>query len=322
MKNNKNNKVIPIRNTTKSKNIEMIDKDDLAGSSLEMTTIANIEPDFFCPDSDVVIYDIEILKSDIDDTYMSLRLANLGDKDILGLYFKVTGYDIAGKKLGEQEYSLIDLKFKPGAVYETGGIKLFHEEIMKARIDITKIVDSEYSSREVKVGRLVPMPKLVKISDKLDNITIEILGLADDEKYFVDPITDGFIMCTCGHLRKKKCPLCGREDGLDNDMNEVYERIEGTITQIVGDVKEIKSLAVAYDTRNRLDRHLMTIATISGMDKVKEFGKKGLAKLDKRIKKLERREKIKQAMPKVLIIAAIIAILAVAGYFGYQHFMG
>ena len=305
-----------IRMQRNPKEVIMIDKDEL-DTTTEIMHVSNVKPDYYCPDSDVVIYDIDIFKDYNNSAFMKIRMANLGDKDILGVYFRVIGYSKSGEKQGENEYSLIDLTFKPCEVMTTGYIKLFDDDIEKLRVDVTKIVDKEYNAREVKIGRLVPIPKLVRVEDKLDNIVVEILGLKEDELYFVDPLTDGFAICTCGHLRKAKCPVCGRTDGLDNDMNEVNARIKETISSIVGDVEKIDSLDIAIDTRNRLDRHLMTIATLTGFDEVKKYGREGLAKLDKRIKKLER--KARRGKKPLIIILLLIAVLIVTGYFVYQN---
>ena len=307
--------VEPIRMTDNPKNIVMIDKDDIS-SSYELDNIAVIRPDYMCPDSDIAVYDAAIYRDYDGNAYIDLRLANIGDYDVLGIYFRVVGYSESGEKLGTQEYSLIDLEFKPCTVFNTGAIRLFNSSVTRVKVDITRIINKDYQSKDVKLGRLVPMPKLVMIGDKLDNIVVEILGLKEDEIYFVDHLGDNFHICTCGHLRKDKCPVCGRTDGLDNDMNEVSARIKETINNIVGNLDDIDSLDSAINTRTRLDRHLMTIATLRGFDDVKQYGKEGIQKLDKKIKKLEK--KARRGKKPLIIALVVIALIIIAGVLVYQ----
>ena len=317
MKNNKNTKVIPIRNTTTSKDIEMIDKDDI-DKTLELEEISEYTPDYICPDCDIIISKISILRDSNNNTYMNLVLSNLGNLNIKGVYFRVTGSDSLGGKLGEHEYSLIDLDIPTCTTFETGGIKLFDNEIHKINITITKIIDNNYNAKIVETKRLVPIPKLSKITDKLESTVIEILNLQPDEVYFQRPIVDDLWVCTCGSIRKDKCPICGRTDGLDSDMNEVSQRIKETINNILGDIKDIKTLEVAVDTRNRLDRHMMTIAPLTGYEDVKAYGIEGLKKLDKLIKKLERKAR-RGKKPLIIAIIIILILLAVLGVIVYQN---
>lgn len=272
------------------------------------TEISKINPDYYCPKSKVLIDSIVLSKDNMKSVYAYIDFNNIGTDNLIAVYFQVIGYDIAGDKLGEQNYSVIDINVKPATRFNSGSIELFDKAIRKVDVVITKIVKDNYEVEKFEDSDTIKLPELVAIADTINSDIAEIIDIKSDEKYLYTPLEDGLWVCTCGHIGYEYCSYCRRtsDQMLKNTDEDVIRRIHDNISEI--DTKIDKCNLIS-----ELNVHKKKLERISAILARNEFNDDLLASCESVVNNIqEKNSKLKMRDSAVLDKSKKVALFAVA----------
>ena len=267
-------------------------------------------PDSYCPKSKLLIDTVRLSRDDRNNTYISLALQNIGDETIIGIFYKVIGYNIAGEYLGEQGYSIIDLSIVPGGKFESAKTQLFDNSIRKADIVLTKLVDSHQKVIQLDAGDTVALPKAGRIKDAIGEDIEELMGLKPDEEYFYTDLDEGLWICTCGHIGYHKCSYCGREiyQSLRNTDADVAKRVTDHIDALLQAADRGKTLNELAGCATELEQAVKCLEKTGFHRELLDRCKSALERLETRREEIRLdQEKKKTVAKKGLRLAVICA---------------
>ncbi len=276
-------------------------------------------PNYYCSKSKVLMDSVRLLKDNDNQSYIYIDFHNIGSDTLIAVYFCIIGYDIAGEQLGEETYSVIDIRVEPDSYFHSGKIKLFDSSIRRAEVIITQIVKSDYEVVKFQREDTLILPERQMIRDSIHADILELLDLKKDEKYIYVPLEDGLWFCTCGTIGYKNCPSCGRtsEQSLKDLDSAVIDRIASNIHQLTSDIETAKTTQELKKCKDKTDGIMALLVKHEFDEKLLEACRAALPKIQLREKELQiKNEQMKNRAKKIALVAAgIMAVIAVINFF-------
>lgn len=276
------------------------------------TILYTATPDVFCPKAKVLIDLITLSKDANGNMSIKIDFNNIGDRNILAVYFKVIGFDIAGEILGEQVYSVIDINVAPNTKFNTDEIELFDKQVRRINVIITQIVSDNFEVTKIENNDIIKIPESTPIMSVVNEDTSELLNLLPDEKYLFKPLDEDMWLCTCGHIGYHKCSYCGRTAEESLKETDVLKRISENVYRLISDIDKCNSIKELDVCKEKVER----IATIlSGNELSQDLLNECRSALEKiNLKKYEINQKntiVKAKRRKIACIAGscLVAIM-------------
>ncbi len=290
-----------------------------AGTNPSYTELSRVIPEYYCPKSKILIDTIILSKDNANVTYLNLDFSNIGNDNIIAIYFKVKGYGIAGESLGEQEYNLIDLNIAPNTKFHSAELALFNNSIRKVEIVLTQTVNSSYSVARFEEGDTLVIPQSVSIYDSLNNDIVELMGLTSDERYLFMPLEENLWVCTCGHIGYNNCSYCGRDasQSLKNTDSDVLGRITNTIECLLGDIDYCNSIDQLNIRKNKIGRAVELLNANNVSEELLNRCNEALDRIEIKKGEIEQKTRATKAkMKKGLILTFVCVGIIAATAFG------
>lgn len=232
-----------------------VQKNNFGENRLPYKQLRSIRPNTYCINSRILIDFISLFKDDEGRVYIKLRFHNLGDNELIALYFHVVGYDIAGEYLGEQTYNMIDLNFKPNTKLDSNFIQVFNDSIRKVEVYIEKVVNIDYDIAKYEYKDTIEIPNQIPIRESINEDIVKLADIKDDELYLYKELEDGLWLCTCGHIGYHTCSYCGRLDSnsMRNTNLDIFNRIAYRVNQLIYDIDECHTIKELDNQRDKLE---------------------------------------------------------------------
>ncbi len=170
--------------------------------------------------------------------FAQIKMKNVLAKTLIAVKAVLTGYDISGEKIEEEEFTYLDLAVNQGCEFgQKTPVEFQNNTVRSFNVKITETVYSDGSKLTGTESEYYPVPEPELLSSKLSKAEIEQYEKSNEissADYIVTEFSDLWI-CTCGKMNtidSNSCYSCGasRENlkrTLDKDLldEEIKESI-------------------------------------------------------------------------------------------------